>query len=837
MLDDGRDAIRNAALVLLVDLTSNANDDLRKIIAFEDVFVRIFAMIKMDGGLAEAGVTAQDCLSLLANLTAGSASNQTMFRESGCVVQVSQLLEQVFPPSDAEAPYLAQSREKSAFGLLQLLRFFFVAGESSTSQNQTAFFRAGAIQTLIDIGFSNKLAPAIRSASLRCAADLVAMNQPNQEAFASLTVVAFANVKSPAAQSPAVNGSRSSNSSNKTSARPSAEQKRTYVIEALLSMTLDRSADDPTLRTAACGLLQAYLGGHDLIRAHFLHRAISGHAQHETASNVLSTLAQPAADPLGIVLASWILQDLVTDAPDAKSALLTVKEGSADEGEDVLSFIQTLGSDLAIALTQDSDERVIAAYGSLLVTLLWEFAEGIDDLLADSSTLLQALVSPKPSASSSINKGVAATLLGTVYEFSTKDSPVPRRTIAPLLVQKLTRRKYFDALAELRRHPLVRDFDLDDSDGGDVVFSRTFVELFTVEYARLRKAVDKDPGMEVISYSASEAGVDRDVLDDLRQQLQTSKDALAQFQNETTAASQKHEQDQLAASKELQTATAEVQRLRRINQAMQQGHESELETLAAEHNQRTRAITAGHNEALTLAEQTAQQRIHTATRESEARSTEKFQDYERRIAELGNSHRAEQGGHENTRRQLEAMTKTHTELSSQEREQREKLAELSQRHSRLEREHEQLQVRSSSSSAEVEQLRKESQSHQSDVERLSTQLKDLQDELKARDEELATERAGFADLEKELEAAKGGSENLRDGDAAGMENLRTLLEEARESEKGAREELESMLLVMGDIEARRDAYRDKVKQLGGAVSEADDEDEDGEEEDDEEAVD
>ena len=39
-----------------------------------------------------------------------------------------------------------------------------------------------------------------------------------------------------------------------------------------------------------------------------------------------------------------------------------------------------------------------------------------------------------------------------------------------------------------------------------------------------------------------------------------------------------------------------------------------------------------------------------------------------------------------------------------------------------------------------------------------------------------------------------------------------------------------MLLVMGDIEAKRDSYREKVKQLGGEVTE---DEEDGEEEDEE----
>ena len=69
------------------------------------------------------------------------------------------------------------------------------------------------------------------------------------------------------------------------------------------------------------------------------------------------------------------------------------------------------------------------------------------------------------------------------------------------------------------------------------LLARSYVDLFTVEYSRLRKAIDKDPGVEVLPPSAAEAGVDRDILDDLRQQLQTAKDALSQAQEDVPSVS------------------------------------------------------------------------------------------------------------------------------------------------------------------------------------------------------------------------------------------------------------------------------------------------------------
>lgn len=69
VLDDARDAVRNAALLLLVDLTNVSQTELQKLIAFEDAFQRIFNLIQGEGGLAEGGIVVQDCLSLLANLS------------------------------------------------------------------------------------------------------------------------------------------------------------------------------------------------------------------------------------------------------------------------------------------------------------------------------------------------------------------------------------------------------------------------------------------------------------------------------------------------------------------------------------------------------------------------------------------------------------------------------------------------------------------------------------------------------------------------------------------------------------------------------------------------
>ncbi|KAF7188557.1 Intracellular protein transport protein USO1 [Pseudocercospora fuligena] len=808
VLDDSRDAVRNAGLLLLVDLTSGANEELRKIVAFEDVFGKTFSLIQLEGGLSEAGITAQDCLTLLANLVKGSASNQTMFRESGCVAQLMQLLQQSFPGDD-ELPTETQARERAAWGVLQLLRLFLISGESSTPQNQVAFFRAGTGQILIDLGFSAALPTTIRATALRAAAALIDSNPPLQEQFASSTVVTPADAEHNEAEAKKhaqTNGTApNGRASAKTSARPSVENRRTYVIEALLDLALDQATAEEALRGAACGLIQAYLTNHDRIKAHFLQRAIGGHAEGETAANVIVTLLHPSDnDDTGVVHASWIVQGLIVDQPEAKAALLAVKEGDEEEGEDVITAVHGFGSQLQAALQTPVHVRQAAVYSSLLASLLWDFAPGVDDLLEEGSSLIQALVATVKTPTDPIVAGLSAVLLGVIYEFSTKDSPIPRRTLAPLLQQKLGRAKYLDALLQLRREPAIRDFDLDaeSDEAGDGMLSNVFVDLFTVEYTRLRRAIDKDPGVEVIPGGVAEAGVDRDILDELRQQAQAAKDALATAQQEAVEATQKAEQDRMSISKELQTSKSEVERLRKINQAMQQGHESEIEKLTKKHEQDRNTAQTRHQHVLNSAKQEAERETQAKLREREATAAQKVQELEQRIAELGNEHRKEASGHASVKQQLETLSGKHNELLRRERDLSKELESLHQQRGAADRKLQAVQDQVKAAESKLDIARKSLDTRGEELEKLKSQVAELQADLKARDEELKTERAGYAELEKELDTAKAAALDAAMGEKQQLEEAQKKAEDAETKVKALETQLSEAKSGLEDAEKK-----------------------------------
>ncbi|OTA65280.1 hypothetical protein K449DRAFT_265300 [Hypoxylon sp. EC38] len=180
---------------------------------------------------------------------------------------------------------------------------------------------------------------------------------------------------------------------------------------------------------------------------------------------------------------------------------MAVTEGDAESGEEVVTSIQTITAHLVSGLARAEDDRISVGYLMLLIGWLFEDLDGVNDFLGEGSNI-QALAQEvvKHNSSSVIVQGLCAMILGVVYEFSTKDSPIPRSTLHSVLMSRISREKYMDALNKLRSHPFMRNFEVLpqklDSTGNlpDVYFDATFVDFFKDNYSRMIRAIDRDPG-------------------------------------------------------------------------------------------------------------------------------------------------------------------------------------------------------------------------------------------------------------------------------------------------------------------------------------------------------
>lgn len=156
VLDDQREAVRNEAIALLTYLTPTSLE-IQKLVAFENAFDRLFAVIDGDGGLSDGGRTVEDCLILLANLLRGNTSNQSLFRESGCITRLANLLGEVLQPS-SESPDVASwaeaQKNRNVYAFLAIIRLLITPGSLGTPQNQIAIWRHGLAYQVLQLAFS-----------------------------------------------------------------------------------------------------------------------------------------------------------------------------------------------------------------------------------------------------------------------------------------------------------------------------------------------------------------------------------------------------------------------------------------------------------------------------------------------------------------------------------------------------------------------------------------------------------------------------------------------------------------------------------------------------------
>ncbi|KAL1801744.1 hypothetical protein ACET3X_002086 [Alternaria dauci] len=884
-LDDPRDAIRNEALVVLTDL-ARTSTELQKLFVFEDAFTKVFNMIHADGGLTQGGVVVQDCLSLLAILVRNNVSNQTNIREMGHVARFAALLpggkkpKKARPSAEDDDEWVSPQSDKNIWGLLAIMRMFLVKGSAGTLQNQNVFQQHGLVRQLLNVTFDPATAMPIKIEALNTLADLIRGNARLQEGFAGEQVRPIVE--------PATNGAASPN-----------RVASVYVIEALLNLVLSPAHNELfDLRNAGCECIKSYFYNHAQIKSHFLNRAIDGHEGGDETANALTILmagpqVPPKGDPYRIWFAANLIYHLIFDDYQAKNTLMQVKEGDAESGEEVVTCIQTLTANLIASLQLGEDERISVAYLMLLLGWLYEDAPAVDDFLGEASSL-QSLVQAvlTPGEERVVVRGLCAALLGVVYEFATRDSPVPRRELLPVLMSKLGRDKYLDAITELRRHPFVRDFEVLPRTGGaggvlpEVLFDETFVEFLKDNFSRLVRAVDRDPNIE---QHQSHDGVDRDVVDALRGESEEKEHAIQDLRAQLMTLEQKMVHEQAEHRKTQQAAEEQRNTLKRINDKLHDDIEKEAAKKEREYRQALLETENRYNTqivALNSKVQQSSREANLAVGKVRQECEEQLRDAQRMRTELERrvavSEKARVEAVENVKGLQESLVQTRSEVSTvkeslrnaqslvasseaqiqllreeKERVVKEKGEEMEKLAQEMERRVADKEARILEVEAEyqmeVEREREEKLAMQAKLEKAEKENQEVkmkaQDatwKVKEAEEKVRKVEASVKVLEEKLKkaegaaaaaAAKTAATSQKSGSAANnsdkeIKELKDKLKKAQEAEKEKATELEDLIMVLSDLEEKRGRDKERLKALGEEVSDDEDEEEEEEEDDD-----
>ncbi|KAF1986154.1 hypothetical protein K402DRAFT_333162 [Aulographum hederae CBS 113979] len=796
MLDDQRDAIRNAAILLLIDITQNSQQ-LQGVVGSTDAFESIFALVEAEGSLAQGGLLVQDCLVLLSNLIRGHKYNQYIIRE----FHVSKLARMLASVSQgkalaAEEQWISPQKDMNTFGLLAVLRMFLVVGMVGTQLNQNAFQKYGLLQQLLSLAFDKSTAPNIRAEALYTCADLIKGNQALQEGFAQYEVM-------PMEAHNGTNGATNGVS-------------KLYVIEALLKLILSPSSVSMfDARYAACECIKAYMYKHNPIRIYFLQRAIEGHATGNDGDMNALTILLPKPetnsdnDPYRAWFASVLILHLIYEDPEAKGVLMKVTDGNEEQGEDVVTCIQSISANLVRAIQHAEDERIATGYLMLLCGWLYESAEAVNDFLSEGSSVLRvfAQTAAKSTRENALLRGLCAALLGIVYEFSTKDSPVTRKEVQSIVMSDLEREHYLDALAGLRQHPLLRDFEVLPQNAAsapegalpDVYFDQTFVELLKDNFSRIRKSFDRDPGLEV---HATAGAVDRDVLDTLRTQIEDKSQALQDIESQLLTLESKLHQEQDDRRRDQEQSAAEIARIANINDSLQKNHDAQVQRLQTDANGQMQNMDTQFR--AQLDQLNAQLRKAQETHQGEMKRT--TSKYDKELGQL-------------------QKDKTELEKSlSHSRTSRDTLVADAQR---LEKEREEINEKIEAAHQKIiasEEKRKTADTKLQEVQKKS---KDLEGKLKsAQDKERAKKAASGGKGSKDTKEL---DKKIADLEKA-LKEKEAAIKEKEEAQSSTQSELDSMFLILEDLGNKRDKDKKRLKELGEEVSEGEDDDEEEEDE-------
>ena len=294
------------------------------------------------------------------------------------------------------------------------------------------------------------------------------------------------------------------------------------------------------------------------------------------------------ADPYRCWIASALLFHLLNDDFDAKSLAMEAREGDAAHGEEVITCIQAISANLISSASRGGGEREAIGYLMVLCGWIYEDHNAVNDFLGEGSnvqTIVQ-LISTKDENHILIT-GLCTFLLGILYEFSTKDSPIPRLTLHKILV-RFGRENYAENLTRLRGHRMVRDFEvlpqniLSSSAGSlpELYFDAMFMEFFKDNFSRIARAIDRSPDFEIpVTTNGMQKGVSRELVDSLEAKVHDQTQSIQLLETLKLNLERSLEQEQADHRRARESAALELTRIRSINEGLQRIHEAELQKL------------------------------------------------------------------------------------------------------------------------------------------------------------------------------------------------------------------------------------------------------------------
>lgn len=255
--------------MLLISLTES-NADLQKIVAFENAFERLLAIIDEEGAVM-GGIIVQDCLQLVQNLLRYNVSNQNYFRETSCIQRIPGLFTDEAVDAQgrrdvSSKDHWSDQRGNNMIMVLELIRVLVVPDHSNTAANQKSMHQCGVLQLLIDLSLTSNAPQRVKTSAFYALSELVRLNKVNHETLSKAVIIPahppaapsddrISSLTPPTRSSAQL--SRSSFQSGRSSAQGGEPRERCPAIEEVVAIAVGKySGSTYSIRAAATCLFQ-----------------------------------------------------------------------------------------------------------------------------------------------------------------------------------------------------------------------------------------------------------------------------------------------------------------------------------------------------------------------------------------------------------------------------------------------------------------------------------------------------------------------------------------------------------------------------------------------------
>jgi len=462
LLVDSREVIRNDAILVLYELT-HANKQIQKIVAFENAFDRLLAIIQVEG-YSEGGIVVLDCINVLQNLLFDNNSNQSFFREANLIHCLLPFFD--FKPSSPgdNSAWNQLEKAQSVLQMLRLVRSLVSPRnpQQSTTICQKQMLQCGLLESLCKFMFGGGVPSEILSETINAVAEVVRGCDSNQQYLESVS----------------------------TPSNPP----RSAVLAILMSMVTEKQPLQ--LRLAALYCFQCFVYKNERSQQYIIDTLLPSSTAQQTSISpgqiLIAGLFGP--DPLSNWCTSIAISNALNDS--LKPQLLRVQL-SMQGGTQV-----TLLQQITMFLTQHSDLRVQTRVGILILLCVWlaNCHLCVTQFLSDNNNipfLIGQLQQNYTDEVGQMSRCLCAVVLGITLAYNTGSSTeYSPRTLREVIGHRIGKEAFIEIIGHISssefftraaKYPYNRATSL-----GEICFDHNFTTFFRQVSEVIIKSLDDD---------------------------------------------------------------------------------------------------------------------------------------------------------------------------------------------------------------------------------------------------------------------------------------------------------------------------------------------------------